>query len=38
VDVDTYKEEITVKMGKDWELARSNIKQAQKNQKIYYDE
>jgi len=26
VDVDTYKEEMTVKMNKAWELARSSIK------------
>ena len=38
VDVDTYKGEITIKMDEAWELARSNIKKAQKNQKLYHDQ
>ena len=38
VDVDTYKGEIAVKMDEAWELARNNIKKAQRSQKIYYDQ
>ena len=36
-DVDTYKEEVAVKMNEAWELARISIKKAQRNQKNYYD-
>ncbi|XP_065905553.1 uncharacterized protein [Dysidea avara] len=38
VDVDTYKGEIAVKMDEVWELAKNNIKKAQRSQKFYYDQ
>jgi len=38
VDTDTYKEEITSKMNEALELARGNIKKAQKSQKICHDQ
>ena len=37
IDVDIYKSEISIRLTEAWELAKSNNKRAQGNQKSYYD-
>ena len=37
IDIDTYKTEVTVNLQEAWELARKNIKKAQRQQKTQYD-
>ena len=37
IDVDTYKGEVFKNIQEAWQLARENIKKAQRRQKMYYD-
>ena len=37
INMDNYKKEVSTKLSEAWELAKSNNKKAQSNQKVLYD-